>query len=410
MSVRVLVNQNSLEDIAAAIREKNNSTNSYTPGEMGDAIRSITTGGGEGIGKMPELVDKSITEVRKEDLADITEIGVEAFYMCESLTYVELPDTVTYIRDNAFSQTISLVDFHMSKNIQELASFVFGGSNVRNIYFYGAPPYAQASTFDNIQSLENVYVPGEYYDDYVAAFGTTSLKDKFIPVGKYVSSFPEKVVIVAGESKQIGFTLYNFDTQPSVSITSTNNDIANSGGYGFYMPNGYVLINGSQEGTATLTYTIESEGSTFIREIEVTVVGELAESTYEVVPVAGAEYGFELNSDGYWESTNKGVDESYAMCRINISNQAGLPIWIDCINSAENNYDYGILSLVNTNLELSPAADVSGVYYSFRDNYNKDMEPIEYTLVGDGFIIVKFIKDGSGSQDNDSLQFSVTIG
>ena len=48
MSNRVLVNEDSLIDIAAAIKEQNgDATASYTPSEMGDAIRSISTGGGE---------------------------------------------------------------------------------------------------------------------------------------------------------------------------------------------------------------------------------------------------------------------------------------------------------------------------------------------------------------------------
>lgn len=45
MARRVLVNEESIKDIAAAIKEKiGDSETSYTPGEMGDAIRAIEVG------------------------------------------------------------------------------------------------------------------------------------------------------------------------------------------------------------------------------------------------------------------------------------------------------------------------------------------------------------------------------
>ncbi len=43
---KVLVNDSSLMDIADAIREKNGTEETYKPSEMGDAVRSIQSGGG----------------------------------------------------------------------------------------------------------------------------------------------------------------------------------------------------------------------------------------------------------------------------------------------------------------------------------------------------------------------------
>lgn len=47
---KVLVNNSSLADIAAAIREKNESDTKYKPAEMGAAIRDIESGGGDFVG------------------------------------------------------------------------------------------------------------------------------------------------------------------------------------------------------------------------------------------------------------------------------------------------------------------------------------------------------------------------
>ena len=48
-SVNVLVMESSLQDIANAIRAKNGSQNTYTPGEMATAIRAISGGGGSAV-------------------------------------------------------------------------------------------------------------------------------------------------------------------------------------------------------------------------------------------------------------------------------------------------------------------------------------------------------------------------
>ena len=57
MAKRVLVNEDSLKDIAAAIKEKiGNEEASFTPGEMGEAIRGIEAGGGSAEANLGELI------------------------------------------------------------------------------------------------------------------------------------------------------------------------------------------------------------------------------------------------------------------------------------------------------------------------------------------------------------------
>lgn len=51
---KVLVNESSLISIGNAIREKNNTSNTYKPSEMATAILNITTGGGSGGITLPE--------------------------------------------------------------------------------------------------------------------------------------------------------------------------------------------------------------------------------------------------------------------------------------------------------------------------------------------------------------------
>lgn len=57
---QVLVTENYLSDIADAIRSKNSSTDTYTPAEMGNAIRSLPSGGGS-----------SFNLIHEEDLGEL---------------------------------------------------------------------------------------------------------------------------------------------------------------------------------------------------------------------------------------------------------------------------------------------------------------------------------------------------
>lgn len=129
-------------------------------------------------------------------------------------------------------------------------------------------------------------------------------------------------------------------------------------------------------------------------------------STWSVVAVSGAQYGFELNSNGYYESKNKGINYSYALCKVIIDNPGKKNVYVDCINYAETTYDFGILSNINTTLTLSYKADSSNVKHSFEGYQMATVQTVEYGAVS-GYIYIKYIKDESNGNNYDTLQFKV---
>ena len=133
------------------------------------------------------------------------------------------------------------------------------------------------------------------------------------------------------------------------------------------------------------------------------------ESLSQVVAVEGAQYGFALNSNGYYQSGNKGVHSSYALCEVKIDVQVEQDIVIDCINYAEGNYDYGLLSNLDTTLTKSSTADSSNVFKNFKGAQSANVVSVTYPDVGVGphSIYIKFIKDSSDNANNDTLQFKV---
>jgi hypothetical protein len=112
-----------------------------------------------------------------------------------------------------------------------------------------------------------------------------------------------------------------------------------------------------------------------------------------------------LNDAGYYESKNKGKNNTAALCKVTIQNKSGKTVYFDCINSGESNYDYGILSNVGQTLDSTSNAET---YYkkSFRGKSSTSVQTVNYGVI-EGVIYVKFRKDGSSSEGNDSLQFTV---
>lgn len=129
--------------------------------------------------------------------------------------------------------------------------------------------------------------------------------------------------------------------------------------------------------------------------------------TYTVDAISGASYGFSLNSSGYYESDNKGVDSSYAICRVNFNIPTATTVYFDCINYAESNYDYGIIGNIDTDLALSSSAD-SAYAHSFKGLQSASIQTVSMSMsAGKHYVDVKFIKDTSVNKDNDSLQFTI---
>ena len=124
------------------------------------------------------------------------------------------------------------------------------------------------------------------------------------------------------------------------------------------------------------------------------------------------EYGFALNGDGYYESCNKGIHSSYAMCAVTFSTTTG-HIYLDCINSGEGGYDYGIVSTLDTafaasNESVSSSRVATRVFSGVQDASGRLCTlDIPVPDRGEHVIWIKYIKDSSGNNGNDSLQFAV---
>ena len=78
-------------EIAEAIREKNGTTNSYTPSQMGMAITAIENNGGgtdNNEKQAAAIIERTASVINNNQASSV---GEYAFYSCISLTEIKLP-------------------------------------------------------------------------------------------------------------------------------------------------------------------------------------------------------------------------------------------------------------------------------------------------------------------------------
>ena len=137
------------------------------------------------------------------------------------------------------------------------------------------------------------------------------------------------------------------------------------------------------------------------------IVG-LPNNTYTVTSRT-TTYGFELNSNGYYESTNQGAASSAAVARVNFSLQTSAVVTIEYINYAQTGSDYGIFGRIDTALGTTNTADSNPYLSCSTSAYNMSApQTLTYTVSsGSHYIDIKYRKNSSTNQYNDSLQFKI---
>lgn len=174
--------------------------------------------------------------------------------------------------------------------------------------------------------------------------------------------------------------------------------------------NSPTIIVGENTGdtTRTIVETIPYKGSSY----QVTIVQTANDPTptWSWNVVSEGTYPFKLNSNYYYESTNKGKSDSYSYATLNYSGFENLVL--ECINSGESDYDYGIISQPDVQLSESTSNDgatgSTKVFKNFKSQSSTN--PVQIVIPSDKgshFITIKYIKDSRGDYGNDSLQFRV---
>lgn len=205
-------------------------------------------------------------------------------------------------------------------------------------------------------------------------------------------------------------------TNPTTYITpKLNSTITDSSGIVTEVTNATAVttnITGLSTNGNSISYFITgpNANSSVTGKIKVTYKVSLTNiPNYDIKQVsATSSQQFILNSNGYYESNCKGVNNGWSLCKINFNKSGNYTL--QCISNGESNYDFGILSTINQTLSASNTVDTSGVHKSFKGLSSTAVQTVTYDNVSGGdYIYVKYRKDSSVNSGNDSLQFKVVL-
>lgn len=131
-------------------------------------------------------------------------------------------------------------------------------------------------------------------------------------------------------------------------------------------------------------------------------------SVGSVVKASGASYGFTQQSDGYWMSSNKGVNSSASVCVVTLNLETAGKVYFDCVVSGEASYDYGLLGKPGQVLSNSSTSDSGATQIRSSSSGVETRVVHEYNLyAGETKIYVKYRKDSSGNSGGDYFKFKV---
>ena len=347
-------------------------------------------------------------------------IGSYAFQGCNNLIDISLPNINGNVQSNMFQNCSNLKVVRIPKAGKFYADvfsdcpkleavIVTQTSSVCNPYTTTASVFP----FDNSPNAI-LYVDSSMLDSYKSSsyYTSNNFTDRIKPIEDWYIEPLKSITFINTNTKTIQLALHDFTNIPTVDVSLSTPGIANLGNVSVTKDSISIDITATGTlGTTTLTIRVSGDYSKEML-IPVSFV-EFTEPTYTVENIS-TTYTFELNADGYYESNNKNKDSSYALAKLTYNSTMAdntTNMIIDCISSGESTFDFGILSIIDKTLTDSATEDTSAstVYKSFKGLASYNVQPVVYEGIpsGEHFIYIKYKKDGSSSQDNDSLQFKV---
>lgn len=152
----------------------------YLPAsDNADGYSKVTVDVPSQVSKLPQVVDRTVTEITAEDLTGVTRIGLYSFYYCSNLTSITIPDSVTSIGTSSFSGCSSLVSITIPDSVTNIGNLVFAYClNLIKITILATTP----PTLGNINSFSgdnySIYVPAASVEAYKAATNWSALSSR----------------------------------------------------------------------------------------------------------------------------------------------------------------------------------------------------------------------------------------
>ena len=291
-------------------------------------------------------------------------------------------------------------------------------ANKKTLYEFSGcksiPVLSSTNSLTTEAGITTIYVPLSLYYEWKKATNWAAYASKIKPKGYGISAFNGVGKLLYNETATLNAN-YVSDTEPTnITVTASNPDALEIGQYTIDNTAKTITIPVTAKSvtdTVTVTLSATFKDGVQSRTLSIKIKESFKTPSFTVTDVEGASYNFVLNDAGYYESTNKKVVNSAALCKLDITDlEDTTKVIFDCINSGEANYDYGLISKINTTLGTTNSEDsASNLFVNFKGQSSTNVVTKSYPIdsVAACFFTLKFRKDSSGDKGNDSLQFKV---
>lgn len=150
--------------------------------------------------KLPQVLNKTITNLTEKDLEGATQISNYAFQDCINLVNLELPSTIVSIGEHAFDGCNNIEsDINLPSQLESIGSYAFNGCQkisgdiVISDNIVEIPNY----TFDNCLNIKNIYIGENVEEIKTRSFGelreclsiTFSPNSKLSKIGQFAFTY-----------------------------------------------------------------------------------------------------------------------------------------------------------------------------------------------------------------------------
>lgn len=186
-----LIQDTTLKNIADAIREKTETTESLKPAEMAEAILAIedNTGSSEYEDIIVNLNKKYLTSQQAQTILETIaskggSIGEYLFYHQYYITDLVIPNEIDFYSSSCFNCCYKLKNITLSEKTRQICDMAFSYTDIETITFPATLQSISTQAFRSCDELKTVYFKGTPNDIHKWAFDSCSnITDIYVPWG-----------------------------------------------------------------------------------------------------------------------------------------------------------------------------------------------------------------------------------
>ncbi len=207
------------------------------------------------------------------DLSNVETIGEKAFYNCDSLTTIAIPDTVTSIGKEAFAESDKLVAITIPGSVANIGQSAFAGCNrLKNVVISEGVTQIGYNAFAECPVLTEVAIPETVTNIRAGAFADCGkLQTVIMPesvISIEVTSFPIETVLLVHENSFAHTFAQENELVYSIIVEDADYEFYTVDGIEYYVYNGEAIVISCKDDTVTtitIPATVENYPVTEIR-------------------------------------------------------------------------------------------------------------------------------------------------